>query len=368
MHNAQQPLIMKGLFVSLLLTGLCQAVNVYLHPAPNVPSHHLSNKQVGAVLSKHLNLERFEDATAYPGEQELLVGQGPSTGLLLTVSKEHAKDVIPSALKPTFHLKHHPSQDSLSSLIPTYIDRARHVYSYVSEKLGHAYNEPKRILDVFSVPTAEGQSALEELYSLMTFVDGDELPADRFGAFDLSRLDDLREAFGKESEQYRTAVQAASAVLQRVLERGDIKLAIVTVPSVWSSHHKRQQPPQSPLPPPLPRPAEPIDSISTCYTSADVCSNATSACSGHGECVQATKAGKTCFVCACGTTKDTKGRKEQWAGSACERKDVSGPFVLLAGTAITLLLLVGGSVGLLTAVGDQKLPSTLTGGVASHTH
>ncbi|OJT11684.1 hypothetical protein TRAPUB_11789 [Trametes pubescens] len=81
---------MKGLLVSLLLTGLCQAVNVYLHPEPKVHSH-LSSKQAGVVLSTHLNLERFEDATAYPGEQELLVGGGSTTGLLLTVSKEHAK-------------------------------------------------------------------------------------------------------------------------------------------------------------------------------------------------------------------------------------------------------------------------------------
>ena len=44
------------------------------------------------------------------------------------------------------------------------------------------------------------------------------------------------------------------------------------------------------------------------------------------------------------------------------------PFVLLAGTTVTLLLLVGGSIALLTAVGEQKLPSTLTGGVASGAH
>lgn len=93
MRNAQQPHIMKGLLVSLLLTGLCQAVNVYLHPEPNVHSH-LSLKQAGVVLSSHLNLERFEDAASYPGEQELLIGGGPTTGLLLTVSKEHAKGAL----------------------------------------------------------------------------------------------------------------------------------------------------------------------------------------------------------------------------------------------------------------------------------
>lgn len=43
------------------------------------------------------------------------------------------------------------------------------------------------------------------------------------------------------------------------------------------------------------------------------------------------------------------------------------PFVLLGGTVIALILLVAGSVGLLTSVGSQDLPSTLTGGAAGGT-
>ena len=39
------------------------------------------------------------------------------------------------------------------------------------------------------------------------------------------------------------------------------------------------------------------------------------------------------------------------------------PFVLLAGTTVTLLLLVFGSVALLSGIGGENLPSTLTGGV-----
>lgn len=40
------------------------------------------------------------------------------------------------------------------------------------------------------------------------------------------------------------------------------------------------------------------------------------------------------------------------------------PFVLLAGTVVALILLVGGSVALLSAIGSEELPSTLSGGVA----
>ena len=40
--------------------------------------------------------------------------------------------------------------------------------------------------------------------------------------------------------------------------------------------------------------------------------------------MKASKAGMTCFICACTATKDSMGRTENWAGEACERKDVSG--------------------------------------------
>lgn len=39
------------------------------------------------------------------------------------------------------------------------------------------------------------------------------------------------------------------------------------------------------------------------------------------------------------------------------------PFVLLGGTVIALILLIVGSVALLSGVGSQELPSTLTGAV-----
>ena len=85
---------MKGLLVPLLLSGLCQAVRVYLHPAPTFPPR-LSAPHAGAALSSHLNLERFEDAVPYAAEQELFVGSDSSTGLLLTISEEDAKGTFP---------------------------------------------------------------------------------------------------------------------------------------------------------------------------------------------------------------------------------------------------------------------------------
>lgn len=39
------------------------------------------------------------------------------------------------------------------------------------------------------------------------------------------------------------------------------------------------------------------------------------------------------------------------------------PFVLLTGTVVALIVLVGGSIALLSGIGEQELPSTLTGGI-----
>ncbi|KAM5533199.1 hypothetical protein V8D89_013155 [Ganoderma adspersum] len=352
---------MKGLFIPLLLTGLCQAVRVYLHPGPRVPPH-LHASTAGAALSKHLDLDRFEDAAPYFGEQELFVGHGSGTGLLLTISQDDARAVIPHSLKEsTFSVSPAPTFDSVSSIIPNYINRAHHVYSYVYEPTA-------------SLAHTSAAAALQAFADLKDFVEGD-YPADRFAAFDFTALTvSLEDHFGADHEQVHEAHKTLRETLKTLAARNDVKLAVVSIPSTrphphhnkhahGHGHHKRQ-PQQSPLP--LPHPAEPIDSISTCYSNAETCGNATSSCSGHGQCVAASKAGKTCFVCACSTTKDMKGRKEHWAGNACERQDISGPFVLLAGTTLTLFLLVGGSIALLSAVGGETLPSTLTGGVAAH--
>ncbi|KAJ7075831.1 hypothetical protein C8R43DRAFT_1054067 [Mycena crocata] len=119
---------------------------------------------------------------------------------------------------------------------------------------------------------------------------------------------------------------------------------------------------------PRPPPQSPIGSISTCHTTLDACSNATSSCSGRGECSGATKSGRTCFVCSCGTTRTGSGNQvktETWVGESCERKDISAPFVLLTGTTIVLLLVIAGSVSLLYTVGNIELPSVLMGGAVN---
>lgn len=54
-----------------------------------------------------------------------------------------------------------------------------------------------------------------------------------------------------------------------------------------------------------------------------------------------------------------------WTGPACQKKDVSMPFWLLAGISIMLVSFVSYGIGLLYSIGDEELPSVLGAGVSS---
>ena len=161
---------------------------------------------------------------------------------------------------------------------------------------------------------------MSEMSTLLDFVESGPSPA-KFGAFELKGLGEIQRAFGSGSEQYRVAADSLRAVIQGAIAKGSINLAVLT--HAPHSYEKRD-PQQSPIPSSFPNQHQPISSISTCHDSEATCADATSACSGRGECVEVSKVGMTCFVCACSTTKDSKGRTQNWAGEACERKDISG--------------------------------------------
>ncbi|KAF9818108.1 hypothetical protein IEO21_02950 [Rhodonia placenta] len=361
---------MRGL-VCLLLTGLSQAVRVYLTPNPSVPAE-LSASQAGAVLARHLGLDYYEpleDAESYAAvaQQEAFVGRGSGSALLLSIPEEVAEDAVPSYFKESFVLSSSSSLSSLSSLVPTYLDRARHAYTHVFAQPSLPEDVP-RIIDIFSVPSSASQTFLSEMTAIVDFLESNDIPSDKFAALELRGLSAIAAEHGRDSEQYRLASETIQSTLEGILQSRGLKFALVTAPTSVLDMKRQvtsvaQQPPQSPLPPPIVHPAEPIDAVTTCYTTADACGNSTNACSGHGQCVQASKGSRTCFVCSCASTKDAKGRTEYWAGSACEREDVSGPFVLVVGTVVALIVLVGGSIALLSSIGEQELPNTLTGGI-----
>ncbi|KAF8197896.1 hypothetical protein BJ912DRAFT_922624 [Pholiota molesta] len=340
------PRIAIPLLLSLGLQ-LTHAVHVYLSPASDFYRSNLSPEDASATLSRHLGLDAFEplwEASDVSHNEELFVGQGAKNALLVTVEEEDAQAIIPFTMeRPSFTLATPPSTPiySLSSILSTYLHRASDSFTSVFSSFDF------------------GDS--NDISSLLEFVIHQKQPF--FAAIELSKLRDIRQKYGPWSEEYTEVVEQLQALLQSHIDDDRNTLAILTYATPSSaSLAKRDVPQESQVPFPLPGPQQPIGAISTCFASLDACNNGTSTCSGRGQCAEASKAGRTCFVCTCGATRTGKGKDVKttyWAGESCERKDISSPFVLLTGTVIIILLLIAGSVSLLYSVGDQSLPSTL---------
>ncbi|KIL65885.1 hypothetical protein M378DRAFT_161516 [Amanita muscaria Koide BX008] len=330
-------------FVLLSVLHLTQAIDVYLHPQADAQAYHLSPEGASFALAKHLDLEMFEPL-AQQGEyyeEYPLFGKGVGNALVITLESPDAIAVVPEELEVTYTLGSHPDLDSLSSVLYTLLSRARRTYDSVYESSGPSWR-------------------MSQLDALSSFLDSEE-PS--FAAIELRELSKLRLEYGSTNEEYQNRVRQLQDFLRRVITgRPNLRLAIVTFDAFHSQTRNFARQEQSPLPPNRPPPQQPIGSISTCYVDQPACQNATDSCSGRGECVQATKSGRTCFVCLCGVTQTGEGastKTEKWAGDSCERKDISAPFVLLTGTVLVLIILVVSSVSLLSGIGEGELPSTL---------
>jgi hypothetical protein len=233
-----------------------------------------------------------------------------------------------------------PVVTSLSSIISTYLHRAPHVYSSIYSELSHRPQGIPSFLDIFSVSSSATETFVSETSALSDFLDTDEASTDKFAAFELKGLSYIAEAYGRSSEQYQLAARTTRAVLESALSKSNLNLAVFTFSSSGPTDKRRRaQPPQSPLPSPSPMPQLPIGGVSTCFLSEAICTNSTDSCSGRGECLQASKAGKTCFVCACNKTTTSNGKTQTWVGDACERKDISG----LAASRVTMLAIADNS-------------------------
>jgi hypothetical protein len=350
---------MRGLLASLLFLGLSQAADIYLNPAEPFPSR-LSPQQANLVLAAHLGLEQFE-VVSQAGRlnnlfrERAFVGQGDQSALLLLVDEAYARDVIPLTFEPSFSTP----ESTLSSFVKTCNQRASHAYSYVLAEPSIATQGIPRILDIFSPPTPANEAFLAEMTTIFDYFDSPS-QIHRFAAFELTGIPRLAVSTGRASEQYKLATETLRAAIEVVLADKSIRLALMSY-TPTTQKRSPQLAEQSPLPPKVAQ--SPVAQLSSCLSSAVTCANTTNNCSGHGECTSTTRAGQECFVCACTTTISEFGKVQNWAGGMCERKDVSGPFVLITGTVVTLILLMGGSVSLLYAIGGQELPSILTGGV-----
>ncbi|KZW01782.1 hypothetical protein EXIGLDRAFT_829719 [Exidia glandulosa HHB12029] len=343
------------------------ASSLYLLPQPDFQIQvvrEASASQANVAVEHWLGLDRLDKGhlnvqnswTNTGLDVESVFGPKKTTKtMLLAVETDNVDDVLPDGLMTTYTVT---EPVSASSLVAAYVQKANMVYgsSSVFSTSSASRAATDRILDTFSV-TAPGFAS--QFAALEAFVDGDaDDESAQFGAFALTGLqDDMNAAV-------RAAISSAKAQ--------NIRLALlVTPPSVEQARAEPTslQPPQQPLPPSLP-PSQPIFSSGTCHASEDACTNATDACSGRGACASMKRGSTECFVCACKATKDSKGRKQDWAGDKCQKLDVSGTFVLITGTVLVITLVAGASIALLASVGSAELPSVLAGisGVTAQRH
>ncbi|KAJ5675876.1 hypothetical protein N7462_008773 [Penicillium macrosclerotiorum] len=111
-----------------------------------------------------------------------------------------------------------------------------------------------------------------------------------------------------------------------------------------------------------------------CHASNSSCVDATNNCSGHGYCYLKYGSGDestsgNCYACRCQQTvqrnSDGTTQKFQWGGSACQKKDISSPFFLIAGVSVLAILMVSSAVGMLFSMGQEELPSVIGAGVGA---
>ncbi|KAK6533133.1 hypothetical protein TWF281_007288 [Arthrobotrys megalospora] len=103
-----------------------------------------------------------------------------------------------------------------------------------------------------------------------------------------------------------------------------------------------------------------------CFESRDVCGNRTNSCNGRGNCIKSTTQ-SNCWTCICAPTVVKVGganKTTYWGGNACQKKDISVPFVLFVTFTIGMLLAVGWTINKMIDMGNEELPGELSAGVA----
>ncbi|KAE8147575.1 hypothetical protein BDV25DRAFT_160111 [Aspergillus avenaceus] len=117
-----------------------------------------------------------------------------------------------------------------------------------------------------------------------------------------------------------------------------------------------------------------MQTLPVCFTSNSSCNEATNSCSGHGSCYKKSSSATDgtsgdCYACKCKETTVTKAdgtvQKSRWGGSACQKRDVSSPFILIAGITLLVIVAVSAAIGMLYHIGQDELPGVISAGVGA---
>lgn len=113
----------------------------------------------------------------------------------------------------------------------------------------------------------------------------------------------------------------------------------------------------------------PLKLPALCYPSKDACESTTNSCSGHGSCYKRYSSSESdCFACRCEPTfhkgKDGKSKTIYYGGNACQKRDISSQFWLIATFSIVLVGLISWAIGMMFSIGEEKLPGVIGAGVS----
>ena len=119
---------------------------------------------------------------------------------------------------------------------------------------------------------------------------------------------------------------------------------------------------------------EPLRGIfPACFPSESSCNKLTRNCTGHGTCQlkyidTSPTPPKSCYSCECSPSvfrgDDGKVLTTYWGGPACQKRDVSVQFWLIALFSVGMVGLVTFAVGQVWSMGGEELPSVIGAGVS----
>ncbi|KAL9126630.1 MAG: hypothetical protein Q9217_004350 [Psora testacea] len=321
--------------------------------------------------------------------------------LLVVEGVEHPEDIIDGELSPAMTMSNPPPGSTTQQLVLDLLEQDNHQRGRQSELCSFRFPRGSAVLSggVNGLPMTQQQccqlqktiSLLDKKAPLSSLAEVYDLPL----LIGLGYTSTFYDFAPKDGKHYKSALADVKSLIQRTRDHNvDSTILLIppssrtTIRSSFGTYtmphlHKRQQPqpeevlstdltPSTSLSPSPPETLQtttlPRGILPVCHPNLESAISATNNCSGHGTAYKKSSGAIDCYACRCSSTKltdsDGKSKTVHWGGPACQKKDVSMQFFLLAGLTIGLIAVVAWGIGLLVSIGQEDLPSVIGAGVA----
>ncbi|ORY80427.1 GNAT acetyltransferase 2-domain-containing protein [Protomyces lactucae-debilis] len=364
---------------------------------------HLVRKTTHHLFRQSEEVE-LDEAGALDRAQHGGLWQSPRCGVVLNIAGiTDAKHIFPEE-KALYQIPNSPRSSAYSDLLLRLLDQAdmlhhnklEHVYrnaaggglwlspplKYIHDHVRHGASLPlftqhfgQDIAQHFDITVREDRGFIGEMCALESFMDAlSRAPtplSGQFAAGHLVGLEVLLIKYGVHSKTYAAGVKAMQQSLRqlagKIHELDPHQLLYVSLlPPVhdavaqngktllkrWQQNieafgdHEAEESVVGSLK---------TAAASGCFTSQEDCEKATQQCSGHGKCKKLSRGGNEgkCFACACEPSikKNDAGQKTtDWAGPACNKKDVSFEFQIFFWFTVMMVATLWWAVKMLASI------------------